>query len=106
LATLAAQIVADLDAVFDAGLAVNATHTYNGNEETLKVFFDQPHDLILEGGGDISAALPQLLVETADAGNITTASTFTISGTVYYVLDKQPDLHGVTLIYLSEHQTK
>jgi hypothetical protein len=91
MATLSQTILADLASIFAGDLAVNATHI-NGATNGL------------EGWGEISSSGPAIEIQTADLTNVDRASTFTISGTVYYVIEIQPDQDGVTTILLSEDQ--
>jgi hypothetical protein len=104
MATLAETILADLETVFDGGLAVNATHVNGATNETLRVIFNNPHKTGLEGWGEISSAGPGILIQTADLTNVDRDSTFAISGTTYYVIEIQPDQDGITTIWLSEDQ--
>jgi hypothetical protein len=104
MATLSQTILADLASIFAGDLAVNATHINGATNETLRVLFNNPHQIGLEGWGEISSSGPAIEIQTADLTNVDRASTFTISGTVYYVIEIQPDQDGVTTILLSEDQ--
>jgi len=103
--TIQEQLLDDLDAVFDDGLTLSITHTYNGgaSQETLKVFFDRSYEAAFPEGSVESANI-SILVKSSDAGNITRDSTFTVSGTTYYPIENQGDEQGVTRIFLSEDQ--
>jgi hypothetical protein len=101
--TIQQQLLDDLDAVFDAGLTIEITHTYNGggSNETLKVFFDNPYQPGLSRD-EVESQNPSILVQTADAGNIDRNSEFTILSTTYYVVENQSDNEGVTRIIISQ----
>lgn len=105
MATIQQQLLDDLDAVFDAGLTIEITHTYNGggSNETLKVFFDRTYEAAFPEGS-IESANISILLKTSDVGNITKDSTFTIQGTTYYPIENQGDEDGVTRIFISVDQ--
>jgi hypothetical protein len=109
MATLQAEQLADLAVIFDsgnAGLALDITHTYGGSSETLAVLFDSPHGTGLPEYSEVSESDPQVMIRTSDIGNISLISTLTINGTVYYVIEIQPDQNGVTTILLSEDSSR
>ena len=96
------QIIADVGSIFEAGLAINITHHYDATQETIKAFFDETYQPGFDGVLPVENAYSRILVETADAGNITKASSFTINATTYYVYAIQLDDEGVTEIILTE----
>lgn len=105
--TLQETIIADLSAIFADGFTVTATHTYgNGSDsEDLNVLFQTSPDVTLEeSGGGITTALPSILLLTSDAGNIDRDSSFAIGDSVYYVLQIEQSVEGVTRIWLSDNQ--
>ena len=101
--TIAQQILNDLDSVFDAGLTIEITHTYDQNNEILKAFFDRPYQTALTGD-EIETINPSILIRTSEASNIDRDSEFTILGTKYYITEIEADNEGVTRIILSEDQ--
>lgn len=107
MATLQETILADLESIFNGGLAQDVTHVNGATNETLRGIFNNPHALGFAGADgyvEISAAAPALLIQTADAGNIDKASVFTVAGVTYYLTEQQPDQQGVTLLILSKDQ--
>lgn len=99
--TIQEQISADMDEIFEDGLAIDATHTYDSTQETIKVFFDNPYQVV-SGPIEIESALPAISLRTSDMTNVTKQSTFTILGTTYYVAEIQNHDYEVTKIILSE----
>ena len=102
MTTIREQVVNDVNAVFDAGLAINITHHYGASQETLKAFFDIAYQPSFEGALPVENAVPRILVKTATAGNITKNSSFTINAVTYYVSAITTDNEGVIEIFLSE----
>jgi len=105
--TLQEVITADLSAIFTNGFAVTATHTYGGgsDQEEIDVLFQTSPELTMEDrGGGITTALPSILLLTSAAGNIDRDSSFAIDDRVYYVLEIEPSVEGVTRIWLSDDQ--
>ncbi len=102
MTTTREQIINDAAALFDAGLAIDITHYYGGNDETLKAFFDDSYDPSFEGVLPVANSYPRILVLTTMAGSITKDSSFTINGTTYYVDALMIDQEGITEITLSE----
>lgn len=104
MATLKQQLLDDLNQVFQAGLETVATHTNSATVETINVLFDRVHEMTFENGLEVSTQQPQILVQTADAGNVDRDSVFVIESVTYYVLEIQPDEHGTQRILLSRNQ--
>lgn len=104
--TIKQQVLDDLDAVFDAGLAVDITHVNGATNETIKGFFDDPYQTGLVGDAEFNNPAPAIFIQTADCGNVDENSEFTISGTVYYVIEIEPDNEGMKKINLSKDSNK
>jgi len=60
----------------------------------------------LVGEGDIENPTPAIYIKTSDSGNVDEDSSFTISGTVYYPMEIEPDFEGMKKINLSTDQNK
>jgi hypothetical protein len=90
----------DLDAVFDTGgfAAVNAV--WNGAITVPVLFFKGYEDAIREDGG-IASSGPEARVRSSDVVGIQQGDTFEIGGTVYKVVNPEPDGTGVTVLKLS-----
>ena len=104
MTTTREQIIQDAGALFDAGLAIDITHFYGvgPSQETLKAFFDEDYQAGFDGVLPVENAYSRILVETAEAGNITKASYFTINTVTYYVYAMHLDDEGVMEIILTE----
>lgn len=99
--TISSEITSILEEIFDTSLAIDVTHTYGVNSETLRAFFDQPYDSSTPFNTGFENASTTLLLQTADMTHVTSSSTFTISGTVYYVSEIYEDVNGTTKIAIS-----
>lgn len=100
--SLAATISSDLATIFEDDFTISALHQYGAENETLKVFFDPKSELALSGAVVISEQSISISIRTAQAGNVTKDSQFTINNTAYNVFDIGPDIEGVTKIDLTE----
>jgi hypothetical protein len=103
MVTIQSQILDDLDAVFTAGLTIDAVHVNGATNETLKVFFDHNYGRVL-GTNEVESEAPSILVKTEDSAHIDRASTFTISGVTYHVAETESDYEGVIRIKLTEDE--
>lgn len=94
------HLAGDLTAIFAQGLAVDATHVNGATNETLRVIFDDEHEV--SNDGMVSTSTPRILIATDAMGNVDIDSTFTIDGTAFHAVEIRPDNDGLTEIILSE----
>jgi len=90
----------DLVTIFAEWPAIAITHNYNGNSESLQGIFDNPGDMAVNDM--IESSGPTITLKTADIGNITRGSNFTINSITYYIKRKYPDDNGITIYELSK----
>lgn len=104
MTTLSDQIKSDLTNILSQDFGESITHHYGeSSEESLNVIFDRNYYGMFEGV-TVESAAPSILLRTADAGNITKSSSFTISSTTYYVYEIQQLNDKTTRIILSEQE--
>ena len=100
--SLSATITSDLKTLYDSDAAIDVSHSYSGNTETIRAFFDVKPQQAFSDAVIISEQETMIKVREATAGNITKDSTFTIESTVYNPWEIGPPVHGEIIIKLTE----
>jgi len=102
------QLDKDLDLVFFNEYEFDVIAVLDdGDSKKILVKFDLKEDVVFDTGfdSDVSSSVPSITCKGKDVTDVKREDQVTVDGEVYFILDMDPAIDGIRVIYLSKDRS-